>query len=232
MELITDFLKTTFKFISDVLGSAQKLLLPQDIYSWQTLIYLSIFSLLMSYWAQGIIVKNIIALCGWLFLILGTSWYTTDKPVLIPGTLMPVGALVTGGLVSVFAFGDEQNIFNPASFVLWPTISAMITAIPEFFHGTGTSVSTQIPKPEARQKIIVLIAGSILVSCWLQVYFLVDSWVKDYPSLFNDDIDNSFLVKELYPIENSGPNKAPNNGTIILNKVALTIIDRIDKRRE
>ena len=175
MEIITDFFKTTFNFISDVLDGAQRLLLPQDIYSWQTLIYLSIFSLLMSYWAQGTIVKNIIAVCGWFFLILGTSWYTTDKPVLVPGTIMSVGALVTGALVSVFAFGDEQNIFNPVSFVLWPTISAMITAIPEFFQGTGTNVSTQIPKPEARQKIIVLIVGSILVSCWLQVYFFTST---------------------------------------------------------
>ncbi|NRB07855.1 MAG: DUF5357 domain-containing protein [Richelia sp.] len=228
MEIIQDFFKTTFTFIKDILGGVQNLLLTKDVYSWQTLIYLSIFSWLMSYWAQGIVIKNIIAFGGWVFLISGTAWYTTDKPVLIPGTAMPLGALITGGLVSVFAFGNEQNEFNPVSFILWPTMSALITAIPEFFQGTGTNVSTQIPKLEARQKIIVLIASSMLVSCWLQVYFSVNNWVQEYPSLLKDNLNNSVLVNNFFTAENYVTNKPPRNGDIILNKLVPIIIERVD----
>ncbi len=230
MEIIKDFLIGTFKFIQDILSGTQKLLLPTKPYSWQTLIYLSVFSWLMSSWATGVFVKEIIAYCGWGFLILGTAWYTTDNPVVVPGTSMPVGALITGGLVSLFAFRHGENLLNPVSFVLWPTISALITAIPEFFQGTGTKVNPQIPKPEARQKIIVLIASSMLVSCWLQVYFVVDNWVKQYPSLLTDNLNNSALVMKFSPPEDedSKTKKIPKNGALILNKLVPVIITQID----
>ncbi|MDJ0674926.1 MAG: septal junction protein FraD [Calothrix sp. MO_167.B42] len=228
MEIIKDFLVGTFKFIQDILSGTQKLLLPTKAYSWQTLIYLSVFSWIMSSWAASFFVQNMIAFCGWLFLIAGTAWYTTDNPVVVPGTSMPVGALITGGLVSLFAFGNEENVLNPVSFVLWPTMSALITAIPEFFQGTGTNVNTQIPKPEARQKIIVLIASSMLISCWLQAYFIVDNWVKQYPSLLTDNLDNSALVIKLSPPEDLTTKKIPKNGAIILNKLVPVIITQID----
>jgi len=230
MEIIKDFLLGTFKFIQDILSGTQKLLLPTKAYSWQTLIYLSVFSWIMSSWAGSFFIQNMIAFCGWVFLILGTAWYTTDNPVVVPGTSMPVGALITGGLVSLFAFGNEQNVLNPVSFVLWPTMSALITAIPEFFQGTGTNVNTQIPKPEARQKIIVLIASSMLVSCWLQEYFVIDNWVKQYPSLLTDNLNNSALVFKLSPPEDSTTKKkeAPRNGDIILKKLVPVIITQID----
>ncbi len=228
MEIIKDFLIGTFKFIQDILRGTQKLLLPSKAYSWQTLIYLSVFSWIMSSWATTFFVKEIIAYCGWGFLILGTAWYTTDNPVVVPGTSMPVGALITGGLVSLFAFRDGQNLLNPVAFVLWPTMSALITAIPEFFQGTGTNVNTQIPKPEARQKIIVLIASSMLISCWLQVYFVLDNWVKQYPSLLTDNLNNSVLVKNFSPPEDSQIKKIPKNGVVILNKLVPIIITQID----
>ncbi|MDJ0618385.1 MAG: septal junction protein FraD [Calothrix sp. MO_192.B10] len=228
MDIIKDFLSGTFKFIQDILGGIQKLLWPPQSYSWQTLIYLSVFSWLMSYWAAGFFVKNIIAFCGWLFLIAGTAWYTTDNPVVIPGTSMPVGALITGGLISLFAFGGEKNLLNPVSFVLWPTMSALITAIPEFFQGTGTTVNPQIPKPEARQKIIVLILSSMLVSCWLQVYFVVDNWAKQYPSILTDNLNNSVLVKKIALPEEPTIRKIPKNGITILDKLVPIIITQID----
>jgi hypothetical protein len=228
MEIIKDSFLNIFKFIQDILSGTQKLLLPTKVYSWQTLIYLSVFSWLMSFWAGGVFVKNIIAFCGWVFLISGTAWYTTDNPVLIPGTTMPVGALITGGLVSVFAFGNDKNVFNSAAFILWPTMSALITAIPEFFQGTGENVNAQIPKPEARQKIIVLIASSMLVSCWLQAYFVVDNWVKEYPSLLTDNLTGSVLIKQLSPIEESTRKNVPKNGIIILDRLVPTIITQVD----
>lgn len=221
-------------FLKDILGvfkifeggyaRLRYLLIPPKWYSWQTVIYLSIFSWLMSSLSTGYI-KDIIAICGWLFLIAGTSWYTTDKPLYIPGTKMPIGAVITGFLVSVFAFGQTQNILTTRTIVFWPTIAAIITAIPEFFEGTGTDVQRQIPKIETRQRMIILIASCMVISCWIQLCFVVDKWLDKFPSVEVDHIKPSALVITTVPVV-----KVPGNGVLILNKLEPLVEEQIAKR--
>lgn len=222
MQLIKD-LFGFFNFFGDIYARIKKLLIPPRAFSWQTLIYLSLFSWLMSSLSTGF-VRDIIAFCGWFFLIAGTAWYTTDNPLLIPGTNMPVGALVTGFLVSAFAFGREENIITTNTIVFWPIISALITAIPEFFEGTGTEVSTQIPKIEDRQKIIILIASSMVISSWLQLIFVVNRWYQEYPSLQSEDIQRTFVVR-IAPL-----NQISRNGAVILEQLEPRIKQQIAGR--
>ncbi|WP_017653425.1 septal junction protein FraD [Fortiea contorta] len=213
-----------FKFVTDSLLGLRKLVVPAKAYSWQTFIYLSLYSWVISYFATTPI-KEIIALFGWLFLIAGTAWYTTEDPVRVPGTFMPVGALITGFLVSVFAFGNELNGITPQTIVLWPTISALVTVIPNFFVGTGVGAKPQIPKPEDRQKLIILLGSSMLISCWLQFYFVMDNWLMEYPSVQSDSFKRStFVVRTEIPPTN------PPNGIFILNKLQPLIENEIDAR--
>ncbi len=224
-----------FKIFEDVYGRIRRLLVPPKAYSWQTLIYLSLFSWIMSYFATEGFVKDIIAFLGWMFLIAGTAWYTTDSPILIPNTSMPLGSLITGFLVSVFAFGHPDEItaaetwsiwsivlVTPRTVVFWPTFSALITAIPEFFEGSGTDSKTLLPKTEDRQRVIVLIACCMVLSCWLQLYFLVDSWVAEYPSLQVDNFERSSLVVRTEPSA-----KTPENGVRILDKLEPLVKGRL-----
>ncbi|WP_016953374.1 septal junction protein FraD [Anabaena sp. PCC 7108] len=213
-----------FNFVQGLFLGIQKLLMPPKAFSWQTLIYLSVFSLVMSYFSLGY-VKDVIAFSGWVFLIAGTAWYTTDDPLRVPGTFMPVGALVTAFLVSVFAFSRDVNLVTPKTIVFWPTIAAIITAIPEFFVGTGTNTKATLPKQQDRQKIIILIAWSMLISCWIQFYFVIDKWLKEYPSLLVDDFQRSTFVIKLEPKA-----KIPQNGAMILNKVQPLIEEQIVTR--
>ncbi|WGV24569.1 septal junction protein FraD [Halotia branconii] len=199
--------------VQDVYDRIRKILVPPKAYSWQTLIYLSVYSWILSFFAIGYI-QNIIAFFGWLFLIAGTAWYTTDDPLRVPGTFMPVGAVITGFLVSVFAFGNQDNGITSRTIVLWPTISALITAIPEFFEGSGTDSKAQIPKPEVRQRITVLVASSMVLSCWIQFYFVMDTWLKEYPSLLADDFQRSTFVVRMDKAE-----KIPENGVLILDRL-------------
>jgi hypothetical protein len=128
---------------------------------------------------------------------------------------MPVGSIITGFLVSVFAFGHQENILTAKTIVIWPTISAIVTAIPNFFEGTGgRSAKAKLPKLQDRQKIIVLLSWCMLISCWLQFYFVIDKWLKDYPSLRADNFQKSAFVIRLEP-----PAKKPKNGDLILNKI-------------
>jgi hypothetical protein len=224
MDLLFKDLLVGFKFIQDIFLGIRKFLTPARAYSWQTFIYLSLFSLGASYFAVGF-VKDIIAFFGWIFLIAGTVWYTTDDPVRVPGTFMPVGALITGFLVSVFAFGHEVNVVTPKSIVFWPSLAAIITAIPEFFQGTGTEAKAQLPKLQVRQRLIILVAWSLLISCWLQFYFVVDNWLREYPSLLAGNFQKSAFVVRL-----EEKPKLPQNGSTILNKLQPLVEEQIITR--
>lgn len=210
-----------FGIVELVYERIKKILIPPKAYSWQTLIYLSIFSWLMSSLAMGF-VKDLIAFCGWLFLIFGTAWYTTDNPLYVPGTNLPLGALITGFLVSVFAFGYEEDVLTRRTIVLWPTISAIITAIPEFFEGSGIDAKTQIPKIEDRQKIIILVGSCMVISCWLQFYFVTENWLKEYPSLIVDNYQGSAFVTKTLSTET-----IPKNGVLILDKLTPKVEEQV-----
>ncbi|HLP89774.1 MAG TPA: septal junction protein FraD [Nostocaceae cyanobacterium] len=202
-----------FKFIQSLFFGVGKFFTPKKAFSWQTFLYLSIYSLGLSSLATSP-VKEIIAFGGWLFLIAGTAWYTTDDPLRVPGTFMPVGALITGFLVSVFAFGHEESVVTTRTIVLWPTIAALITAIPEFFVSGGLTPKAQLPKLQGRQKVIILLGWSMLISCWIQFYFVIDKWIKEYPSLQADNFQNSTFVIRVETKVN-----IPRNGKIILDKL-------------
>ncbi|NJL63157.1 MAG: DUF5357 domain-containing protein [Methylacidiphilales bacterium] len=223
MQIVRD-LFGLFGIIEFVYERVRRIFIPPSAYSWQTLIYLSLFSWIMSSLSEPPI-KNIIAFFGWFFLIAGTSWYTTDQPLLVPGTNMPIGAVITGFLISVFAFGHEQDVLTTRTIVLWPSISAMLTAIPEFFEGSGIDVKRQLPKAEIRQRIIVLVACSLILSCWLQLYFTIDRWVKQYPSIQADDISRSTFV-----VRTEARKKLPENGVLILNRLQPRVQEQLDNR--
>ena len=213
-----------FKFAEGLYAGIRRVIVPPKAYSWQTFIYLSVFSWVVSYFAIGYI-KDIIAFFGWLFLIAGTAWYTTEDPLRVPGTFMPVGAVITGFLVSVFAFGNQQDVITPRTVVFWPTISAIITAIPEFVEGNDTDAKARIPKPEDRQRIIVLVASSMLLSCWIQFYFVMDNWFQQYPSLQADTFKSSTIV-----VRTEERVKIPRNGAIILEKLQPIVVVEIADR--
>ncbi|ACC79950.1 septal junction protein FraD [Nostoc punctiforme] len=212
-----------FKFAEGIYAGIRKVLVPPKAYSWQTFIYLSVFSWALSYLATGYI-KDIIAFFGWLFLIAGTAWYTTQDPLRVPGTFMPVGAVITGFLVSVFAFGNQQDVITPRTIVFCPTISALITAIPEFIEGSDTDAKARIPKPQDRQRIIILVASSMLLSCWIQFYFVMDHWFQQYPSLQADTFKRSTFV-----VRTEERVKIPQNGVVILERLQPIVIEQINQ---
>ncbi|MEH2039791.1 septal junction protein FraD [Nostoc sp.] len=213
-----------FKFAEGLYAGIRKILIPPKAYSWQTFIYMSVFSWIVSYFATGYI-KDIIAFFGWLFLIAGTAWYTTEDPLRVPGTFMPVGAVITGFLVSVFAFGDQRDVITPRTIVFWPTISALITAIPEFIEGNDTDAKARIPKPQDRQRIIILVASSMLLSCWIQFHFVTDNWLRQYPSLQADTFKHSTFI-----VRTEAAVKIPQNGVVILEKVQPIVVEQIAER--
>ena len=232
MSLIDDALgligfASILDFFTDIFKRARDFFVPDKAFGWQTLIYLSLFSWLMSSLANNGPIQDIIAFFGWVFLIAGTSWYTTDKPLYIPGTVMPVGAVITGGIVSIFAFQQDEELIT-RTIIFWPTISALITAVPEFFEGSGTDVKTQLPKLEDRESVIILIGCCMLLSCWLNLYGVTDTWLNEYPSakypIYRDEVvQRNDLLTVIEPLE-----KTPQNGVLILNKLQSGVETALD----
>jgi hypothetical protein len=221
-----------FQFFAGIYEGIKKLLIPPKAYSWQTFIYLSAYSWILSFLAAGY-VENVIAFLGWLFLIAGTAWYTTEDPLRVPGTFMPVGAVITGFLVSVFAFGNSEDVITPRTIILWPTIAAIITAIPDFIEGTDSSTTAKIPKPEVREKIIVLVASCMLISCWIQFYFVMDNWLTQYPSILTDDFGRStFVIRIAEPETQTTPEvrKIPKNGVTILDTLQTRVEEELNQK--
>lgn len=230
-----------FKIFDDIYQRTKQLLIPERFFAWQTLIYLSLFSWLMSSLAFGLI-KNLIAFFGWVFLIAGTAWYTHSdkpKPIILPYTNMPLGAVITGFLVSFFAFGHREPVgasndlfalpLIPDAIVYWPTISAIITAIPEFFEGSGTDVQRIIPKSEIRQRTIVLVGCCMVLSCWIKLFFVTDNWLQEYPSLLADNFNRRAFVSRTEQVS-STTRRVPVNGKVILDRLSPRVEQRITGR--
>ena len=216
MEYILKLLKP----VTDFLGRILRVFNPPRIFSWQTLIYLSIFSWIMASISVGII-SNLIGLCGWIFLILATAWYTTDNPLRVFG--IPLGALITGALVSVFLFGGgrPETGLTVHSFVFWPTVTALITGIPEFIEsGKG-----KLPSPDVRQRIIILIGVAAVISCWLQFYFVMQNWLQEFPTLQSDTFNRQGLVVRV-----GEPTTTPTNGIRILNQLDAAVKEELEDR--
>ena len=232
---IFGLLKNIFNFFDETFKGVVDFFVPNKAYSWQTLVYLSIFSLIMSFFATGAI-QSLIEYCGWFFLISGTAWYTTDKPITIPGSNMPVGALITSALVSIFLFsrfipnGVEEVTIKPISVVIWPTLAAIITAIPEFFEGSGTDVKRQLPKLIIRQQILVLLAVCMMISCWIQFYYVVNDWIEKYPTLRTENFGGSKLIFRRTNLELNNVTIRPINGLQLLNQLSPKIEEQLDER--
>lgn len=188
---------------------------PPGFFSWQTLFWLSIFSYFMSVLANSSgLGRHFLANMGWLFLILMVAWWaSTAKDLKIGGPNgIHLAPWITGALLSVYIFeilGSNRGQITPETIIFWPIISALLVAI-ALFVGEGFKLAA--PPPDKRQFLVILLGTQVLLSCWLQFYFVVQNWLEQYPSMLADDLSESaFLVKL------ESPQSARPRGAAILN---------------
>jgi hypothetical protein len=217
-----NFLKNLLTGIYDWLKNT---VMPPNAFSWQTLIFLSLFSYGMSWLASGV-VEWLLANLAWIFLILGVYWGTTatkffwigrDEKKKKPG--FPISAWITGALVSIYIFGLDGELTSVA-LVSWPIISAIVFAIPLFL---GEKLSLKLPPADMRQNLAILFGSQLLLSCWLQFYFVIQGWLTDYPSLAADNFSQSAFVVNLETTSVTMP-----RGVSILNAIESNLEAQID----
>lgn len=170
-------------------------LFPQDYLSWQTPMYLGLFSFLMSWIARLsptlAVTETFIATGGWLFFAIGVGWFLEANTVHPFG--IPLSPWASGIIVCAYFFSFFPRQL-PLALTVWPLVSVVIAAIPQFLNW---ELKPRIPKPGIRQQLILMLLVALLMSNWFQFYFRLQTWFDRYPSLLADSFGNSSFVYRL-----------------------------------
>ncbi len=216
--------------LDEIFKQLRKTLTPPKPDSWQTLLWISIFSWAMSLLPESFFVQGFIATCAWFFLIPGIHWFMHEekfevfdltinikKGLTINGIWL--GPWLTGALVCLLLFSGLPEARVSVAFVCWAPISAMIAALPKFI-AMGPKYKT--PDPGARQELVILLLTNLLLSCWLQLFFLTQSWLVDYPSLLTEDLSKSAFVVKL------ASDRPTSRGVLILDQAETVVKEQLD----
>ncbi|MEC4892482.1 MAG: DUF5357 family protein [Oscillatoria sp. PMC 1051.18] len=192
----------------------EKRMRPPCAYCWQTMILLSLFSAFMS-WLATNAVSQFISSWGWIFLIIGVSWIAKENS-------WSFGPWLTGGLICLFIFWDLTDNLEEVGWVIWPTLSAMLASSAAFFD---QKFNFRPPPGADRQKIVILIGSQLIISCWLQFFFLTQGWVENYPTILADSFQRSaFVTRVNFPV------KTLPRGLIILDLIEAELNKRLQNK--
>lgn len=189
-------------WVNQVFKQVRDRVKPPQWASWQTLLFLSIFSVIVAALTTSPppqIAQRIISSFGWVFLILSVWWFVYEKPVKEKLTFFDlfIGPWIVGALVCVYLFGTiEGNVPSQTAFISWPPISSLIWASPKFVKSdpsTKSPVYTNPTKPK-RQDIILVLLANLVISCWFQFYFQTQDWLAANPGLRAEDFSRSSFV--------------------------------------
>lgn len=192
----------------------EKQLKPPIIFSAQTLVLLSLYSLFVGILTTGFTQRFIIS-CGWMFFITGTAWLMNDKPLRLNNSIL-LNYWISGIIICLFVFGYIlEQLQQIELWVTLPLVVMLITAISDF---TDSKLRFYLPNVATRQKLVTLLAVHLLISCWLQFFFVTNNLLKDYSILIGENFSNSAFVTKLPFLPNP-----PEKGKIILNSVLAPI---------
>jgi hypothetical protein len=194
-------------FFHQIWQNFQKLIKPKAAYSWHSFLLIAIGSWFVAWLANAIdefpeatVIENLIAAIGTTFLILAVSWIGVENSWFIFHWL-------TGGLICFFWLGNFPQI----ALILWPIISTFLAILGDFFD---QKLSFKAPSAEIRLKNIILLGSQLLISCFLQVYFMFNQWLEEYPTIMADNFRQSLVMIKL-------PSLSPREtlGNMILNQI-------------
>ncbi|MBW4463452.1 MAG: DUF5357 domain-containing protein [Nodosilinea sp. WJT8-NPBG4] len=182
-----------FGFLRQTLTELWQAVLPPRYFSWQTVIYMSLFSWLVSLLARLLATTaftvGLLATISWICLALGVGWALEANKVRLFG--IPIAPWVSGAILCLFLFGSWGGRWLQPALVSWPLVSFAVIAVPSL---VSWDFDLKAPPPMVRQQLALLFCLSLLFSSWFQFYFRIQSWVRDYPSLVADSVDHSAFV--------------------------------------
>ncbi len=191
------------EFIQDL----RKKLTPPQFASWQTLLLMSAFSVLLA-GATDSWVRELISNCGWIWLILSAWWFVYEYKKALTFSDWFSGPWIVGALIGLFVVstvkGQSWALPWSTALILWPPLSAGIAILPNFIATDKDDKTPKWSNPllNKRQGMVLLVLSHLLIACWFQFYFVLQHWLMDYPSLRADRFDRSAFVVNLGQDEN------------------------------
>ncbi|MBW4525847.1 MAG: DUF5357 domain-containing protein [Phormidium tanganyikae FI6-MK23] len=216
-------------FMNQVFKQVRDRVKPPQWASWQTLLFLSIFSVIVAALTTSPppqVAQRIISSFGWIFLILSVWWFVYEPPVKKKLTAygLFLGPWIVGALVCVYLFGtiEGRTVPTQTAFISWPPISALIWASPKFVKSdpnTKSPIYSNPTKPK-RQDIILVLLANLVISCWFQFYFQIQDWIAQNPALRAEDFSRSAFVWQPQRFDRAA---ALSRGADILNLAAQNV---------
>ncbi|MEL7352379.1 MAG: DUF5357 family protein [Cyanobacteria bacterium P01_A01_bin.116] len=214
------------KFLTDLWIQCKELLWPNDYFAWQTLLWLSIFSLIIGaavdYLEPGDGVSPVVHVLGtlsWVFFTASIWWALSKHPVKVYG--FSISPWITGALLCVFVFRP----FTPTRFrwalSSWPVLSTGIMALPYF---VGWDLERKKPKEPEQQKLVMTTLVTLLLSSWIMFHFRVQDWVTNYPSLLVNGLNRSGFVYDFIADDRS----SQTQGALLLTSTSNAIADELN----
>lgn len=175
--------------IRDLIDQAINFVRPPRAFAWQSSLWLSVFSSVMASLSQADWLSNLLMDFAWLFLIVGVNWALLVHPIRIFG--VHLGPWITGALVCLYVFDRPDGFRVQAALISWPLFAAAIAAVPVFL---SKELRLQTPSPAGWQSLVLLILVNLLLSCWIQFAFRIQTWFDLYPTLSVADFSQSAFV--------------------------------------
>ncbi|PZO15941.1 MAG: hypothetical protein DCF25_12925 [Leptolyngbya foveolarum] len=215
-------------FFDDLQKQARSLLWPSQFFAWQTLLLLSLFSLLIAALLEApddSLAVNTLTTLSWIFLTCAVWWALSKNENEIKVADYSISAWVTGAVLSTFLFVAREEPHWRWGICSWPLLSTTIKALPHF---VTWELEPHWPKKKDRPMLVMTLLINLILTSWIVFYFRVQDWVENYPSLLANDFSNSAFVTDF---RGNDPEQRPETqGGRLLDSTADAIYNELNNQ--
>ena len=182
-------------FFEDLQQQARALLWPGKYFAWQTLLLLSLFSLIVAAALdvpEDAFALDVLTTLSWMFFTAAVWWALSENKIKPIGNYS-VSPWVTGIVMCIFLFRPWEDPRFRLAVCSWALVSTAIKALPHFI---SWDLKAHWPKKKDQPMLVMTLLVNLILTSWIIFYFRVQSWVDAYPSLLSNSFENSAFVTD------------------------------------
>ncbi len=211
--------------IKEFFTQLKDLFWPDRYFAWQTLLMLSLFSLIIASLLAAIDGEeypavDILTTLSWIFFTCAVWWGTNANKDKFKVYGFYIGPWITGAVLCLFLFWPWEDSRVRWSLSSWPMISMAIMALPDFVNW---ELKVSLPKKDRQKSLVMTLLINLLLNSWILFYFRIQDWVTNYPSLLANDLSRSAFVYDFVV------DRQPDvQGILLLESTADAIAEELD----
>ncbi|MBE9064336.1 DUF5357 family protein [cf. Phormidesmis sp. LEGE 11477] len=217
-------MQNLFRGFRDEIKTLLEPLLPDKYFSYQTLLLLSLFSLLVATAVESTGDDNpwavtLLTNLSWIFFVTTVWWALEEHPIKVYG--FSISPWITGAVLCLFLFKPwvSDTRFRWA-LTCWPLISTGVLALPKF---VDWELKLKNRSKSTNKTLVMTTLINLLLSSWILFHFRVQDWVNNYPSLLVGSFDRSAFV---YDFERG--REQQSQGVPLLEEIAAEVTEELN----